>query len=394
MGDGALIHGNFDCIAGRDVCGWAWNPAQPQDAVLVSVLVDGTLVCQGLANHHRPDLHAAGIGQGNHAFYLPLPESLTDGRSRTLTVTVGDGQPLGGTPVHITLPNNRFQPVPPPAVRPPLTLAICAIVKDEGSYLLEWIAHHRLVGVQHFVLFDNGSTDGTTALLSGLARAGIVDHVPWPDIPHVAAQRPAYIAGLARLADRCRWVAFIDADEFLNPTCGRDVPSIMADYDQAAGLVIPWRLFGSNGQLQQQDDLVIGRFTRRAAADHPLNRSVKTIVQARLVARPDIHTPSITEGSLIDEHGRVAGTQGHPSHHAVPDAGKLVINHYFTKSGEEWTRKRNRGQATETVDSSARLRPDDHFATHDLNDIEDLGLASQAHLVREEMERLRQFASS
>lgn len=356
--------------------------------MLVSVLLDGVLVCQGMANHHRPDLHAAGIGQGDHAFYLPLPEPLTDGRSGTLTVTVGNGQPLGGTPVRVTLPNNRFQPVPPPPSPPPLTLAICAIVKDEGPYLLEWIAHHRLVGVQHFVLFDNGSTDQTTALLSGLARAGIVDHVPWPDIPHVAAQRPAYIAGLARLADRCRWVAFIDADEFLNPRCGRDVPSILAGHDRAAGLVVPWRLFGSNGRLHRTDDLVISRFTRRAADNHPLNHSVKTIVQARLVAQPDIHTPSIKDGTLVDEKGRVAGSQGHPSRHAVPDAEMLVINHYFTKSREEWHHKRQRGQATEPVDSIARLRPDDCFAAHDVNDVEDLDLARHADRVRAEMERL------
>lgn len=390
-----MIHGNFDCIAGRDVCGWAWNPTTPSESLLVTVLLDGMVVCQGIANQHRPDLHAAGIGLGNHAFYLPLPEALTDGRSGVLTVTAGtEGQPLAGTPVRIALPNNCFQPVAPPQVRPPLTLSICAIVKNEAPYLLEWIAHHRTVGVEHFVIFDNDSTDGTTDLLSGLARAGIVDHVPWPDIPHMAAQRPAYIAGLARLADRCRWVAFMDADEFLYPIDGRDVPSILADYDEAAGLVLPWRLFGSNGHHWQQDELVISRFTRRASAGHPLNRSVKTIVQARLVAKPDIHAPSITDGSLVDEHGRVAGSQGHPSHHAVPDARKLVINHYFTKSSEEWTRKRNRGQATEPLDSKARLRPDEHFAIHDLNDVEDLGLSSRAGQVRAEMERLRGLLNS
>lgn len=383
-----MIHGNFDCIAGRDVCGWAWNPAQPMMAVTVTVLLDGIPVCKGLANHHRPDLQAAGIGDGTHAFHLPLPETLTDGRTGLLTVTAGDGQLLGGTPVRLTLPNNRFQPVAPPAAAPPLTLAICAIVKDEGPYLLEWIAYHRLVGVEHFVLFDNGSSDRTGHILSGLARAGIVDHVPWPDIPHVAAQRPAYIAGLARLADRCRWVAFIDADEFLNPRCGRDIRAILTDHDTAAGLVVPWRLFGSNGRVHHDDELVVSRFTRRAADAHPLNRSVKTIVQARLVARPDIHTPSITAGTLVDELGHVAGSQGHPSHHAVPDAAKLVINHYFTKSREEWHRKRTRGQATEPVDSIARLRPDDHFLTHDINDVEDLDLARHADAIRAEMARL------
>ncbi|MBP7335247.1 glycosyltransferase family 2 protein [Niveispirillum sp.] len=383
-----MIRGNFDCIAGRDVCGWAWDSEQPHEPVPVTVLFDNVVVAQGLANHHRPDLQAAGIGQGIHAFYIALPEDLIDGRTGILTVTAGNGHNLTGSPASIRLPNNRFRPVPPPPVAPPLTLAVCAIVKDERPYLLEWIAHHRLVGVQHFVLFDNGSTDQTTALLSGLARAGIVDHVPWPDIPHVAPQIPAYIAGLARLSNRCRWVAFIDADEFLNPIDGRDVPSVLADHDGAAGLVVPWRLFGSNGRQQHEDDLVISRFTRRAAADHPLNRSVKTIVQARLVARPDIHVPTITDGTLIDEHGRVAGSQGHPSHHAVPDAKALVINHYFTKSQEEWVRKRSRGRATEPAHSTARLRPDEHFLSHDINDIEDAGLAIRADRVRAEMERL------
>lgn len=319
---------------------------------------------------------------------------------RSMLEPLGFGQPgerrmleIGGGfgfPSDYVQTNLRFRPVPAPTVPPPLTLAICAIVKNEGPYLLEWIAHHRLVGVEHFVLFDNGSTDNTSALLSGLAGAGIVDYVPWPDIPHgVPAQRPAYSAGLARLHGRSRWVAFIDADEFLNPLCGRSVPSILTDYDNAAGLVVPWRLFGSNGRQEWEDELLTRRFTRRAAADHPLNGSVKTIVQARLVARADIHTPEISAGSLIDEFGRVAGTRGHPAHHAVPDATKLVINHYFTKSRGEWARKRSRGRATEPDGSAARHRPDEHFTAHDLNDIEDLGLASRAPQIRAEMERLR-----
>lgn len=392
-GNGRVIQGNFDCIAGRDVCGWAWNPAEPSVPVAIRVLLDGALVCQGTANHHRPDLKAAGIGTGNHAFYVPLPAELTDGRQGQLTVLAGNGQPLEGSPAQVTLPNSRFQPVPPPAVAPPLTLAICAIVKNEHPYLLEWIAHHRLVGVEHFVLFDNGSTDGTSDLLRNLAQAGIVDHVPWPDIPNLAAQRPAYIAGLARLDGRCRWVAFIDVDEFLYSPPGRSVPSILADHEEAAGLVVPWRLFGSGGAQTQEDDLVIRRFTRRAPANHRLNNTVKTIVQARLVVRPDIHTPTISEGSLVDELGRVAGSRGHPSHHAVPEASQLVLNHYFTKSRAEWLHKRARGQATEPIDSMSRLRPDMHFNTHDINDIEDRGLASCAELVQMEMQRLLSLIS-
>lgn len=34
---------------------------------------------------------------------------------------------------------------------------ICAILKDETPYLIEWVEHHLKIGVEHFVLYDNNS---------------------------------------------------------------------------------------------------------------------------------------------------------------------------------------------------------------------------------------------
>ena len=47
-------------------------------------------------------------------------------------------------------------------------LVACAIFRDEAPYLAEWIAFHRLVGVEHFFLYDNGSTDDPRAVLDPL----------------------------------------------------------------------------------------------------------------------------------------------------------------------------------------------------------------------------------
>ncbi len=51
-------------------------------------------------------------------------------------------------------------------------LAICAIFKNEGPYILEWVAYHRAVGFDHFVLYDNASTDGGSDVVrsSSLSR--------------------------------------------------------------------------------------------------------------------------------------------------------------------------------------------------------------------------------
>lgn len=385
-----MIRGHFDLILGRDICGWAWDSSRPERALSVEVLLDEKKIAEGQANLHRPDLLNAGIGGGNHAFSIPLPLTYTHGGKADLLLRVDTEHILQGTPVVVTLPDLRFHPAPLPLTVPPIMLGLCAIVKNEAPYLLEWIAHHRLVGIGHFLIFDNESTDGGTDILSMLARAGVVEHVPWPGKTG-NPQRDAYAAGVERLRGRCRWTAFIDADEFLTPLGVESLTDIVADFNEAAGLMVPWRLYGSGGQMKAGKDLVTRRFTRRAPTNHRLNGQVKTIVQTHLVATPGIHTPTLTAGCLIDEYWRVGGSMGNPDNHTVPDAKRLVINHYFTKSKEEWQRKKQRGRASQPVGSIAWQRPDDHFTRHDLNDEEDLLLSNRSDSLEKEITYLRQL---
>ncbi|KPF85181.1 hypothetical protein IP70_13420 [alpha proteobacterium AAP38] len=170
--------------------------------------------------------------------------------------------------------------------------------------------------------------------------------------------------------------------------------------DMLAGLArgggvdhVPWHLFESNGQLSRGGDLVVSRFVRRALAANSLNNHVKTIVQARFMLRPDIHTPQLNEGCLVDEFGQIGGSQGRPDHHAVPGARLLVLNHYFTKSRAKWHHKRSQRWAIELTGSTGWLRPDHHFKAHNLNDVEDRLLAHRAGTICAEMERLQRLMS-
>ena len=65
------IRGNLEEVTHERVRGWAFDPARPQDAITLRVLVDGVTVGHTVANIHRGDLEAAGIGNGRHAFDLP-----------------------------------------------------------------------------------------------------------------------------------------------------------------------------------------------------------------------------------------------------------------------------------------------------------------------------------
>ncbi len=59
-----------------------------------------------------------------------------------------------------------------------ITAVTC--VKNEGPFLLEWIAFNRLIGVTDHLFYSNDCTDGTDRLLDALAARGLVQHLPNP----------------------------------------------------------------------------------------------------------------------------------------------------------------------------------------------------------------------
>lgn len=383
-----LPTGFFDALRGRSLLGWAWQADRPQTRVAVRALVDGQVVAEAVADIHRPDLQDAGYGDGRHSFTLVLPLALMDGAEHLVAVQTADGIDLNGSPQRLRLPDLQYRPLPPDDAALPGELAICAIAKNEGPYLLEWIAFHRVVGVEYFLIFDNDSSDETAHLLAPLAAAGLVAHVPWPSQARTPPQLPAYEEGIRRLRDRYRWLAFIDLDEFLHPLEGDDIRPLLRLYGGAGGLVVPWRIFGSGGAVEAEDELVIRRFTRRAPAEDPVNHAVKSIVRGQLVAVAGVHAPHLRQGQLVDEALAVAGSAGDPDRHPVPEASRLVLHHYFCKSRAEWERKRQRGRATRSAGDPSFIRPDHVFHAHDRNEVEDRHILRFEAAVRAEMRRL------
>ena len=217
-----------------------WDPNQPDVRQTVTLWVDGEAVASTVADRPRADLQGNGIGDGAHAFMIRLPDRFLDNAFHQLVVTAGDNDIAVGGEVRSWLLDETADRCPPIAVveRPkPHYLTVCAIARDESRYLLEWIAYHRTVGVDHFVLFDNESTDAMPEMLARLAAAGIVTVIPWPTAPFPEGpQVPAYGHAIHRFRDMTEWLAFIDLDEFLVPVTAADLPAVLRAYPDVVGL--------------------------------------------------------------------------------------------------------------------------------------------------------------
>jgi hypothetical protein len=223
-----------------------------------------------------------------------------------------------------------------------------AVVKNEALYLQEWLDFHCLVGCSHFYIYDNGSTDGTADILRRYERKGVVTPIPWPDfmpwpalIHHSTFQVPAYAHALAAFGKLCRWMMFIDADEFVFPAFTDNLKQELATYEDLPALALPWHMFGSSGHETPPSGLVIENYTERAVLPPVSKRLIKSksVVDPTRVRAPGVHRFVLKEGRLIFTQNRQPMRDPDWKFIAPSENDKIVLNHYFSKSVEEAQRR-------------------------------------------------------
>jgi hypothetical protein len=218
-------------------------------------------------------------------------------------------------------------------------LAVCAMYRDDASYLREWIELHRLVGAERFYLYNNLSTDAHADVLAPYVAAGRV-------VLHDLLE-PFSLETLMKAARHCitehrgeaRWVAFLDIDEFLFSPTGRPVAELLREYEQWPGVFVQRLQFGTSGHVRRPPGLVIESYLRRM--DRPWLRwtpgQVKVIVDPARVASCDSpHQFTFTDGHAVDEAMRPV--DGSETERQV-SFSRLRVNHYVTKSEEEYREK-------------------------------------------------------
>lgn len=126
-------------------------------------------------------------------------------------------------------------------------VTICAIFRDESSFLKEWIDYHRVIGVEHFYLYNNLSSDEYRTVLQPYIEQGVVDLIDWPGR---YAQLSAYEDCYKKFATEAEWIGFIDLDEFVCPLYEDDLGRWLHRFRRFPSVCLYWRMFGTSGQLE------------------------------------------------------------------------------------------------------------------------------------------------
>ncbi len=239
--------------------------------------------------------------------------------------------------------------------------AIVTTMKNEGPFILEWIAYHRMIGVDDFLIYTNDCTDGTDMLLDLLQTKGIVQH---RDNPYrISGLKPQHAALQAAedepLMQNCGWGICMDVDEFINIKIGDGtLASLYAAMGNANMISLTWRLFGNAEVHAYTDDFLIHQFTR--CAPEVIRKphqawGFKTLFRnIDIYKKLGVHRP---KGLRPDLWGQVhwLNGSGKPQPREMFRNGWrstletygydwVSLNHYAVRSAESFLVKRDRGR--------------------------------------------------
>lgn len=254
----------------------------------------------------------------------------------------------------------------------PHELAITVIVKNEAIYMTEWLDYHIAAGVSKFYIYDNESTDHLKEVLSPYIENNTVEYIYYPG---KYRQLEAYNESLLLHKFECRYMGFIDIDEFLLPLQNErliDVLNdIMAANPSAGGVAINCKSFGSSGHKTIPSGGVLKSYLYRAPDGYDWSifpwkwdAHIKTIANPRRVrvAASPHHFLYCWNCQAVDEKGNHV----YDMDNFVATTHRIRVNHYFTKSKSEWLAKQMKGKA-----DVAGLRPVEEFEWRDRNDVYD-----------------------
>lgn len=256
-----------------------------------------------------------------------------------------------------------------PIVAAPERAGIAAVlmVRNEALHVEEWARFHLAAGVDHVICYDDGSTDDTVAILRDVLGSR-VSVFPWQQRLYsgdagqeLHNQLLGYGHALANFGSRFRWMACIDADEFLVPKQANSLTEALVHLEHCGQISLPWHNFGRNGHEKRPAQGTVQSYTRRVADPMSGVRGVtnfKTIVDPCRVTALKVHSYEVDGAAITwNDRGEECAVKDRKQR-GFYSADYIQLNHYYSRSEEDVLAKIANGpiQTTAADRHAARIR--------------------------------------
>jgi hypothetical protein len=218
------------------------------------------------------------------------------------------------------------------------TICLAAILRDEEPFLDEWLVYHKMIGIDHFFLYDDAPDLPLQKLLQ--PHADYITVIPWyymhDERQGKNRQTKAYMHAVTEFSAGFEWITFIDGDEFIVLRKHDTINEFLAGFPEAISITLRWHVFGHNGYYDDPPGLIIASLIRRKRM--PVY-TVKSITRPQVIR--DIQSAHICVqkySSRVDANNRAYEVD---IYEGISDVAH--INHYQCRSFKNWMQRTTRG---------------------------------------------------
>lgn len=262
-------------------------------------------------------------------------------------------------------------------------LSIMAIFKNEELYLEEWLQHHINEGINHFYLYSNDENMEKYKFLDKYTDK--ITLIPWTNVTqsiHSTVQRDAYTHCIQNYINEYDFLLMLDIDEFLVPLLkNRKVVDIVnkLDKNKVKAVKIQRYNFGSNGHVKKPFGPIMQNYKKH----EKICSSFKAMANSIYIDTSQIYY-GVHDHPYKDEEGKIynsylkyivnenTNTYIGPNGCTISSINEipLVINHYYTKSQEEYINRCKLWVNGGINGIGYRKDCDENFKEKDVSDIE------------------------
>ena len=258
--------------------------------------------------------------------------------------------------------------------------SLAANIKDDEYYIEEWLCFYDLIGVEQFYIVLHNCSDTTEAKIKRLPFYAEKVKLYACNTPNDGKnyQLGSYKELIKLARGNTEWLAMLDGDEYLFGVTEDDIKEIVSLYDEFSGICVNWKLFNSSGHLVRPARPTIKHYTSCLRyvghSLHPFTRTVKSVIKPHDIQGIYCSHMFDLRGTMVNDAFKILdvadGRNDYWSSRFENSYCNLQINHYYSRSLQDWQARRSRG--TNTAVTAASCTDNEFYRLQHAGQLDDL----------------------
>lgn len=261
-------------------------------------------------------------------------------------------------------------------------LSIMAIFKNEQDYMEEWLDHHISQGFDQIYLYSNDPNLSPYPYLSNPKYTPYIKLIDWVNKQNNGMdtiQRQAYTHCVQTYSYETQFLMMLDLDEFITPIKSYSrvldyILSLKPQWDNITAFKIQRYDFGSGGHITKPQTPVMDAYKFHET----VCSSFKTLANTDYIDKTTKFWRVHDFNLVPNKSGKIFNSYFGYHETGFPNSCKpnsvneipLVINHYYTKSYEEYLARCEMWKKGGINPIGFRVDCENKFKSRDVNEVE------------------------